>query len=522
MLQTKTILNALPNSLETIDLKNAGKKLQGKVRDFYIQKSSRIIITTDRQSAFDVNLGVIPFKGAVLNLLAAFWFSKTKHIISNHIIALPDPNVTLAKNLIPIPIEMIVRGYMSGVTKTSIWYSYQKGERKIYGITFPNNLKKNDKLPTPVITPTTHGGGKDGHDERLTKKEILDRKLIDKKTYEHMEKASLALFMFGSTLAEKKGLILVDTKYEFGLDEKGKLTLMDEMHTPDSSRFWIKKTYKDRFRTGQEPENFDKEFLRLWYKKQGYTGDGTPPKMTPILIQQVSKRYKEIFQKITGEKLSIPKKPIMQRIKKNIKTYFSKKHLAVLISNGGVGTNLQAIIDAIEQKKLNAAIAIVISDNDDAYGLERAKKHNIARTISHIKEDLLNILQEYDIDYICLAGWKQFIAQDVMDTYKNRILNLHPGLIPNTITGMVKNPDGTAGLWNRKKLQNNALQNFLENNATYAGSSIHFLSAEVDFGKILGRCFEKIHPGDTIDSLYTRLKKKENKLYVDVLKKLPK
>jgi len=274
MLQTKTILNALPHCLKTINLPNGGEKLQGKVRDFYPFDKLRVIITTDRQSAFDFVLGTIPYKGAVLNQLAAFWFQKTKHIIPNHLISVPDPNVTIAKNLTPIPVEMVVRGYMSGVTKTSIWYSYQKGERMIYGISFPDGLKKNDKLPTPVITPTTHGspstssGSSSGHDERLTKKEILEKKIVSKKIYEQMEQAALQLFAFGSKLAEKKGLILVDTKYEFGLDEKGRVTLMDEIHTPDSSRFWIKKTYKARIAKGLEPENFDKEFLRLWYFKR--------------------------------------------------------------------------------------------------------------------------------------------------------------------------------------------------------------------------------------------------------------
>lgn len=329
MLQTKTILNALPQSLETLDLLNRGKKLQGKVRDFYIEKNHRIIITTDRQSAFDVNLGVIPYKGAVLNQLAAFWFSKTKDIIPNHVLTIPDPNVTIARNLKPIPIEMIVRGYMSGVTKTSIWYSYQNGERNIYGISFPDGLTKNDKLPKPVITPTTHGspstgsGSSSGHDERLTKKEILEKKLIDRKTYEKMEQAALALFSFGSKLAEKQGLILVDTKYEFGLDETGRLHIMDEMHTPDSSRFWIKKTYKKRIAKGLEPENFDKEFLRLWYFKRGYRGDGTPQKMTKELVTALSKRYISVYEKLTGKKFKKFVYPIQNRIIKNIDMYLS-------------------------------------------------------------------------------------------------------------------------------------------------------------------------------------------------------
>lgn len=308
--------------LKTVNLDGFGEKQQGKVRDFYVLKEKRIIITTDRQSAFDVNLGHIPEKGAVLNQLAAFWFEKTKNIIPNHLIAIPDPNVTIAHSAQMIPIEMIVRGYISGVTKTSIWYSYSKGEREIYGIKFPDGLKKNQKLPRPVITPTTHGGGKDGHDERLTKDEILKRKIVSKKLYEQMVQVSLALFERGTKICAKAGLILVDTKYEFGL-YKGKLMLVDEIHTPDSSRFWIKKTYQEKFKKGLEPENFDKEFLRIWYKNHGYTGDGEPPPMPTSLAQKVSKRYKDVYKMLTGKKLAIIKldSPIEKRIQRNLEAY---------------------------------------------------------------------------------------------------------------------------------------------------------------------------------------------------------
>ncbi len=280
MISEKKILNSLPHVLKTINLPNLGKKYQGKVRDFYIQGDKRITITTDRQSAFDVMLGCVPFKGAVLNQLAAFWFEKTKHIVPNHLVSIPDPNVLISKNCELIPVEMVVRGYISGVTVTSIWGSYEKGERLIYGIKFPDGLKKNQLLPTPVITPTYHGDmtGKGGHDTRLTKKEILEKKLVSPKIYAQMEKASLELFKFGSAVSKKQGLILVDTKYEFGL-HNGKLILIDEIHTPDSSRFWIEETYRKRFSAGVEPENFDKEFIRLWYAKQGYNGNGKPPKM---------------------------------------------------------------------------------------------------------------------------------------------------------------------------------------------------------------------------------------------------
>ncbi|MDO8609740.1 MAG: phosphoribosylaminoimidazolesuccinocarboxamide synthase, partial [bacterium] len=218
MIQTKTILKALPHVLQTVDVPKLGIKKQGKVRDIYLKNDKRILITTDRQSAFDVILGCIPFKGAVLNQLSAFWFSKTKHIVPNHMISVPDPNVMITHNCKPTKIEMIVRGYMTGVTKTSIWYSYEKGERTIYGIKFPDGLKKNQKLQKPILTPTTHPEvGANVHDERLTHDEIISKKIIDKNIFLQMEEVALKLFKFGSNWCKKNGLILVDTKYEFGI-----------------------------------------------------------------------------------------------------------------------------------------------------------------------------------------------------------------------------------------------------------------------------------------------------------------
>ncbi len=323
MIQSKTILKALPHVLKTIDIPQLGKKMQGKVRDMYFRDNTRILITTDRQSAFDVILGLIPYKGAVLTQLSKFWFEKTKHIVPNHMLAVPDSNVLVGRDCEGIAVEMIVRGYISGVTTTSIWYSYEKGEREIYGLKFPDGLKKNQKLSTPVITPTTHGGGKNGHDERLTRKEIIKRKLVDPKIYKQMEETALRLFEFGSKLCEKQGLILVDTKYEFGL-YNGKLMIMDEIHTPDSSRFWIKKTYLERFEKGLEPENFDKEFLRLWYAKRGYKGDGPPPPMVEELIVKTAQRYIGVYEKITGKKFRAFQYPIEKRIKKNLHKYYEK------------------------------------------------------------------------------------------------------------------------------------------------------------------------------------------------------
>ena len=321
MINSKTILKSLSYVLKTIDIPALRKKTQGKVRDIYFKDDKRILITTDRQSAFDVILGYIPFKGAVLNQLSAFWFNKTKKIISNHMIATPDPNVMITKNCQLIPVEMVVRGYISGVTKTSIWYSYERGERLIYGIKFPDGLKKNQKLAHPIITPTTHPlPGSTIHDERLTEKQILEKKIISRKLYKQMKKTALALFDFGTKWCKKHGLILVDTKYEFGL-YKGKLTLIDEIHTPDSSRFWIAKTYQQRFKNGLEPENFDKEFLRLWYVKRGYRGDGPPPKMAKELIVALAQRYIAVYEKITAKKFKAFKYPIEKRIKQRLSLY---------------------------------------------------------------------------------------------------------------------------------------------------------------------------------------------------------
>jgi len=224
----------------------------------------------------------------------------------------------IVKNCRTYPIEVIVRGYITGITKTSLWYNYSQGKRRIYGLSFSDGLKKNQKLSYPMITPTTRGTGPGGHDEKISKKEIIKRKIVPKKVYLQMEKAALALFKRGTEICNKAGLILVDTKYEFG-DYNGNLTLIDEVHTPDSSRFWIKKTYRERFKKGSEPENFDKEFFRLWYGKRGYRGDGIPPKMPTYYRQRLSRRYIQVYEKITGKKFIPGKKPAAQRIKNNLR-----------------------------------------------------------------------------------------------------------------------------------------------------------------------------------------------------------
>lgn len=320
MLQRKTISKTLPYLLKTIDIPNIGKKYQGKVRDYYKINGKRVLITTDRISAFDRVLGYIPYKGQVLNQLSTFWFKKTSDIIENHLIAVPHPNVSIVKDAKPYPVEMVVRGYITGVTSTSIWRAYELGERIIYGIKFPEGLHKNQQLPQPILTPTTkaaHGA----HDERISHDLILKRKMVPPKILEKMEEASLILYKRGNEICKKRGLILVDTKYEFA-DYEGNLILIDEIHTPDSSRFWRADNYRERFGKGLEPENFDKEFFRLWYAKQGYRGDGEPPKMSQDLQIKTAVRYIKIYEMITGNHFKPKKYPLENGVIKAVRKYF--------------------------------------------------------------------------------------------------------------------------------------------------------------------------------------------------------
>lgn len=307
------IEQAIPHALRSVDFPALGEKQSGKVRDYYVRDKQRVMFTTDRLSAFDVVLGTVPYKGAVLNMLAAYWFGKTKHIVPNHLIDIPHPNIAIAEECDPIPVEMIVRGYLTGVTKTSPWYSYKQGERNIYGLHFPEGMQKNDKLPEPIITPTTHGGPS-GHDERLTREQILSRKIVAPEIYAQMEEAALQLFAFGTLTCAAKGIILVDTKYEFGLDERGQVILMDEIHTPDSSRFWDKDSYAKRVANGFEPINMDKEIVRKWYAEQGYTGDGVPPALSNELKVLVSILYLAVHEKITGGSLAEYHYPVMEAL----------------------------------------------------------------------------------------------------------------------------------------------------------------------------------------------------------------
>ena len=298
----------------------ANRYQKGKVRDIYLLEDKRILITTDRQSAFDHVLGAIPLKGQVLNKTAKYWFDQTADIVPNQVIDVPDPNVTVARELDMLPVEIVVRRYLTGSTDTSVWTNYNKGVRKFCGVDLPDGMIKNQKFEEAIITPTTKA---EDHDESISPQQIVERGLVDADRWAEVEKVALELFARGTELAAQRGLILVDTKYEMGLDPAGNLTLADEIHTPDSSRYWILDTYEDRHARGEEPESLDKEFLRLWLVDKGISDDNIP-ELDDEIRTQVSARYIDLFERVTGKKFGteVDDTPILERIEKNIEPYF--------------------------------------------------------------------------------------------------------------------------------------------------------------------------------------------------------
>ncbi len=314
-----TIAAALPHVLLRVDLPDLGPRIEGKVRDIYVLGGRRVLVTTDRVSAFDRVLGAVPFKGQVLNQLSAWWFEQTHGTVRNHVLSVPDPNVTIASEAQPLPVEVIVRGYITGITSTSLWTLYEQGVERPYGLNLPPGLHKNDPLPEPVITPTTKATG-GAHDERLTSAEVVGRGLVEPGLWAEIQRAALAIFRRGQEVARSAGLILVDTKYEFGLID-GAPALIDEVHTPDSSRYWIAESYEAVRGTGAEPENFDKEFLRLWYVRQGYRGEGQPPALPPEVAIQMAERYIAIYERLTGEKFVPGEQPTAARIERALAAY---------------------------------------------------------------------------------------------------------------------------------------------------------------------------------------------------------
>ncbi len=318
MISENELLSLLPTALDETNLPLPGK-MRGKVRDWYtLPDGKRLLVTTDRLSAFDRILARVPYKGQVLNQLTNWWFDQTADIIANHKMSVPDPNAVVVNVAEPFLVEVIVRGYITGVTTTALWYRYSLGERDIYGYHFPDGLQKNSKLPEPIITPTTKGLA-GAHDERLTCQEVIEKGLLDPSTWERTQTAALGVFKRGQELAQKAGLILVDTKYEFGRAPDGSVVLIDEVNTPDSSRFWKADTYLDRFGRGEEPENFDKEFVRLAYAEKGYRGDGEIPQMPVNLWVAASQRYIAIFEMLTGKTFEAGEYPVEPRLIQNLR-----------------------------------------------------------------------------------------------------------------------------------------------------------------------------------------------------------
>jgi phosphoribosylaminoimidazole-succinocarboxamide synthase len=315
MVDDATLKAALP--LERTDFTGLGTKYEGKVRDNYSKGEKRTIVVTDRISAFDRVLGTIPFKGQVLNRLAAWWFERTREVAPNHMLRMPDPNVLECVECEPILVEMVVRAYVTGTTSTSIWTHYQSGARVFCGHALPEGLRKNQRLPGPIVTPTTKAP-KGEHDVSGSRDDILATGRVKAEDFDAAAAIALRLFAAGQRACAERGLLLVDTKYEFGRAPDGRVVVIDEIHTPDSSRFWRAKTYEERFAAGLDPEPLDKDYVRRHYTALGYKGDGEPPKMPDEVRVGAARRYMEAFEAIVGAPFVPDTEPPLARIARNL------------------------------------------------------------------------------------------------------------------------------------------------------------------------------------------------------------
>jgi phosphoribosylaminoimidazole-succinocarboxamide synthase len=318
MVEETTLRAAMSHTLSETHLDALGKKYEGKVRDNYTTADGRrFIVVTDRISAFDRVLGTIPFKGQVLNRMAAWWFAKTKGVAPNHVLGVPDPNVLECVECTPVLVEMVVRAYATGTTSTSLWTHYEKGARVFCGHRLPDGLVKHQKLPSPILTPTTKAP-KGEHDVSGSREEILATGLVTARDFDEAAVVAMRLFAEGQKMCAARGLILVDTKYEFGRTKDGKLVVIDEIHTPDSSRFWKAATYDARMKKGEDPEALDKDFVRRHYISVGYKGDGPAPSMPDDVRVGAAQRYIEAYELITGEPFLPDTEPPATRLPKNL------------------------------------------------------------------------------------------------------------------------------------------------------------------------------------------------------------
>jgi phosphoribosylaminoimidazole-succinocarboxamide synthase len=318
MIPIETIQAQLGKTLDRTSFHELGNKYEGKVRDCYTLDGRRTIVVSDRISAFDVVLGTIPFKGQVLNRMAAFWFEATANLAPNHVVNVPDPNVMVARECKPLPVEFVMRSYLTGVTTTSIWYAYERGAREFCGHELPEGMKKNQKLEKAILTPSTKPE-KGGHDESMSRERILEMGALSAQDFDEAALMCARLFAFGQGEAARRGLILVDTKYEIGRRPDGGLCFIDEIHTPDSSRYWYADDYDARVARGEEPHSLDKEYVRRTLVDQGYKGDGPPPKLTDDVRVEAARRYIQVCELVTGRPFVPNTEEPNARIRKNLK-----------------------------------------------------------------------------------------------------------------------------------------------------------------------------------------------------------
>jgi phosphoribosylaminoimidazole-succinocarboxamide synthase len=317
MVDDETVKAHLDKTLERTTFEGLGSRYEGKVRDNYSRDGRRYIVVSDRISAFDRILGTIPFKGQVLNRMAAWWFERTKDVAKSHYVKVPDPNVLECVECTPLPVEFVVRAYITGSTSTSMWTHYEAGSREFCGVALPDGMKKNQRLERPVLTPATKAQLGE-HDVSLSREKILALGTITERDFDLAADIAMKLFSAGVKTCAERGLILVDTKYELGKTKNGDIVDIDEIHTPDSSRFWLASTYDERFSSGVDPEPLDKDFVRRYYTALGYRGDGDAPELPPEVRVGASKRYMEAFEKITGETFTPDLEDPLPRIAKNL------------------------------------------------------------------------------------------------------------------------------------------------------------------------------------------------------------
>ena len=304
-------------ALERTHFTGLGERFEGKVRDSYVQGDRRTIVVSDRVSAFDVVMGTIPLKGQVLNQAAAFWFDKVSDIAPHHLVDVPDPCVSITKECQLLPVEFVYRGYLTGSSSTSIWTAYNSGERLYCGHTLPDGMTRHEELPEALLTPTTKAE-MGAHDELASREELIASGAITEELYDEAARIGAALFKMGQEFAASRGLILVDTKYEMGLDENGGIVVIDEIHTPDSSRYWYREGYDQAMTRGESPPALDKEYLRLWLGEQGYKGEGPPPEIPVDVRCEAARRYIEAFEQVTGRPFEPNLEDPLPRIARNL------------------------------------------------------------------------------------------------------------------------------------------------------------------------------------------------------------